>query len=299
MKHLTIKQIAQVAFNAGKTDKNIRSFLISYKKDEREFYLKNKPAIFKELQILINKKNEQLKSAELLKESKEINIPVKKLIAYKTKANKIAACFNAGYSMGGTIKVILVNGKKLVQQTGSKVFSKIDRKLQIGLYSNVAEYSNSCKYSATHSSHTIELTPGELDNIEIIGGIPTQKTENKKISNCFVWLGLGSKQTYFITKSKNFITSDFHCDSFEGCRLWRKRMAVNLLKNRHELIAIADRFKAAQGRFVGLEDSLRVGNCVEGTEAFAQRHNFNINYGYNLGYLLSLEPNNHYLLRLL
>jgi hypothetical protein len=299
MKHLTIKQIAQLAFNAGKTDKNIKSFLISYKKDEREFYLKNKPAIFKELQILINKKYEKIKSAELLKESKQINIPVKKLIAYKTKANKIAACFNAGYSMGGTIKVILVNGKKMVKQTGSEIFSKVDRKLQIGLYSNAAEYSNSCKYSATHSSNTVELTPGELYNIEIVGGIPTQKLENKKISNCFTWVGCGNKQTYFIKKIQTFITADFHSSSFKECENWRKNMAVQLLQKRHELISMSDRLNAAKSKFVGLEDSLKVGNCLEGTKAFAQRNNLNYEYGYNLGYLLKIEPNNKFLLRLL
>jgi hypothetical protein len=310
MNHLTIKKIAQVAFNAGKTGSNIQTFFKSYKKDERLFYIKNEIPIVKILWKLINKKDEQLKNAELLKESKEIKISVKKLIAYKTKANKIAMCFNAGYSMGGRINVCVKKGTKIVfdyqkndkgnfDYTKEQIKKVITNTLRIGTYSNATEYSRGCKYSATHSSHTIFLTPDELDNIEIVGGIPTQKLENKKISNCFRWVGCGHKQTYYITKIKTFITSDFHSSSFNECEIWRKKMAVQLLKNRHELISIADKLKAAQGRFIGLEDSLKAGNCKGGTEAFAQRNNLNIDYGYNLGYLLRIEPNNKFLLRLL
>ena len=112
MKHLTIKQIAQAAFLAGKTGNNIQTFFKSYKKEERAFYIKNEMPIVQLLSILIYKKDEKLKNASLAKEAQAIKISIKKLIAYKRKAAQIAACFNAGYSMGGRIIVCLINGKK-------------------------------------------------------------------------------------------------------------------------------------------------------------------------------------------
>ena len=77
-----------------------------------EFYIKNEMPIVQLLSILIYKKDEKLKNASLAKDAQAIKISIKKLIAYKRKDAQIAACFNAGYSMGGRIIVCLINGKK-------------------------------------------------------------------------------------------------------------------------------------------------------------------------------------------
>lgn len=299
MKKLTIKKIALIAFKAGKTQNNLLSFLKSYKKDEQAFYLKNEDGIRKELGRLISLQDAKAKKDELIKQAKKIKLPVKKLVEYQAKANRIAACFSAGYSMGGDIRVTVVNGKFWAENMFTKEKHLTENKMQVGYFSNKKEYSKSCTYRATHSSHDITLTPGELDTIEIIGGIPTQILENKKISNCNVWAGIGDKQHYRIEKMQNFITGDYHSASYNHCEIWRKNRALSLLKTRHDAIAIENKIKAASSKFVGLNDSIKAGNCLTGSVAFAAKHNLNPLYGYNLGYLLKIEPTNIFLLRML
>ena len=50
---------------------------------------------------------------------------------------------------------------------------------------------------------------------------------------------------------------------------------------------------------MNLINLINAGNCEIGTKAFAVRHNLNVEYGYNLSFLLKMEPTNEYLLRLL
>ena len=305
----TVKQIANTAFLAARTASNLLSFLKSFKKEEKEFYLKKHTEILKELVNLIHIKEAKNTKAELVKEAKEIKVTAKKLAEYKVKADKIAACFNAGYSMGGSINVYLRNGKKMgetyaADENGKLDYSKkvnklIDNTLLIGFNSDAKDYPRSSKYKATHSSHSIFLSVKEIEEIKVIGGIPTQILENKKIAKCISFLGIGNKHTYFIARKEQYITDNFHANTVLECENWRSQMAVRKLKERLSKKTMEEKIQIAKGKFIGLIHSTKVGNCVEGSLQFAKRHNLNPDFGYNLGYLLNIEPTNTFLLRLL
>ena len=240
-----------------------------------------------------------IKQNELIKQAKKIKLSVKKLVEYKAKADKIAACFNAGYSMGGSVSVNLVNGKVWAENIFTKEKHLTENKMHIGYSSNITDYSKRCKYKAMHSNHSITLTLVELDSIQIIGGIPTQILEKTKIAKCNIWVGLGNKQNFRIEKLQYFITGNYHSASYNQCENWRKNRALSLLKTRLDARSIEDKIRAASSKFIGLNDSIKAGNCMTGSVAFAAKHNLNPLYGYNLGWLLKIEPTNNYLLRML
>jgi predicted ATP-dependent endonuclease of OLD family len=94
---------------------------------------------------------------------------------------------------------------------------------------------------------------------------------------------------------EGFITSTYHSDTFDGCENWRKDEYLRKIKER----IFVNENRNVLTKFIGLKHSLKVGNCEIGTKMFAQRHNLDVNNGYRLDYLLSLEPNNIFVNKLI
>lgn len=275
-----------VAMQAKSTNikSTIKSKLLS--KDEKEFVTKNLDKFIKnfeklERKIYLNKCNENNK-----KIADKFNISVKKYIALRVKSLDIVKCFNAGYSMGGVIELYMKKGVITQYLVG---------------YDTRQEYSKSCRYKAIHGHNNIVLTVKQLEQIEIIGGIPTIKLSDDKITECLMLVGKGNKNNYKIEFEKGFLTKTYHGNSYQECVNWRNREYMQRLKERNPELAtieIEKRKREALNKFVGFEHSIKVGNCINGTKAFAQKHNLDMKFGYRLGYLVELEPTSHFVQKL-
>ena len=75
--------------------------------------------------------------------------------------------------------------------------------------------------------------------------------------------------------------------------------AQRILLQRKGLADIEIKMELAKYKFVGFQHSINAGNCESGTLQFAKQHNLNKNMGYNLAYLISLDPNNSYIRKML
>lgn len=263
---------------------SIKTKLLS--KEEKEFVTNNLDKFVKALEKREQKINEEI----LFNKDKIIadlyKISVKKYRELKQKANEICKLFDAGYSMGGTI--ILYCTKGLLRN-------------KFGSYSNCQEYAKTSRYKATHGYNEIYLTIKELDQIEIIGGVPTIKLSKDKISECLNLVSKGKNKHYQIYFEKGFITKTFHGVTYQECKNWREKEYLQQLKQRNPILAtkeIERRKQDALNKFVGFNHSIRVGNCVQGTKAFVQRHKLDANFGYKLDYLIGLEPNSIFVQKL-
>lgn len=209
---------------------------------------------------------------------------LKKYENIKEKGYAICNCFNSGYSMGGIIAVVInIDGKNIrLTQTDTR-----------------EEYAKSSKYKATHGYNEFVLTIKQLEQIEIIGGVPTIKQDGNKIAKCLILLGRGSKNNYNISFQESFVTKDFH-GTYNECLAWRKKQYLQCLKERSGVLynrLMMVRKEEVLNRFVGYKHSIDAGNCKVGTQAFAQKHNLDISFGYKLGYLFELDPNSYFVQR--
>lgn len=268
---------------------SMKSTLLS--KDEKEFIAKNLEKFIKNF----DKHDLKLREDEKFKQDKNdadyLKISVKKYRELKIKAYNICKCFNAGYSMGGSISLYIRQNKK--SDCTLRYLENFDDR---------HEYSKNCRYKAIHGYNRITLTIKELEQIVIIGGIPTIKLTNDKISECLVLVGTGYKNNYNINFTKAFLTGTYHAKTYQECVDWRNKMYIQRLKERDSTLvarATDNRKRESLKRFVGFEHSIKVGNCEIGTKAFAQKHNLDIRFGYRLGYLMELEPTSPFVQKLI
>lgn len=181
-----------------------------------------------------------------------------------------------GYSMGS--KVVVRCGK----------FTGTDDRRQY--------YSNSCKYNPTHGHVTLTITPAELRNIVVIGGLPTyiypgQKGRTKK---CYWYTGEGNKQYYRLKKVDGYICDDYHHidkkAAIEGANLakWFKKQAQDnkKLREKQKQNEVKAFNKALRKQFT-YEDSLKV-NCQPGTDAFILRCGLDKSKKYRGSFLLNI-----------
>ena len=278
---MTTSQIFDKLVSTGVKVTNLKSASKSklFTKEEKEFITTNFDKLVSKLKAKSTKDRELFEFnrdkvvADLLK------LSVKKFRELRDKANLICECFNAGYSMGGVIKLHLRRG---------------DNYVTIGKYDNTEEYAKTSNYRAIHGYNDICMSLKELEQMVIIGGIPTIKLSKVKISECLMLIGLKQKSNYCIEFKKGFVTGDYHGFSYQECLIWRQEMVAKKLMQRNKNINSITNLN----RYVGLNHSIAVGNCIQGTKMFAQKYNLNQEFGYRLDYLMQLEPNNPYLNRL-
>lgn len=287
----TIKSIAKAYSVATSTSfMQLADFMKSLSKEEKTLCKGKTSEIREELDAIKNAKSKK-------DTAKKLSISVKKLAEIERKAYQIAKQHSGctGYSMGDLVTVeVRYTYRKKDNKIGSSAIT-------LASYSCMQEYSKSSKYRAKHGSLTITLTVGEIEVAELIGGVLTIiALEKGKISKCKYFEIKGSKHQISTRWVEGFITSGFHAESYEACVSWRKLRKASLFaqRQREAISKMSPEEKAillerAKSRFVGYQHSRNAGNCHTGTMAFAQRHNLNPKYGYQLGYILSLEDTSY------
>ena len=222
--------------------------------------------------------------AWFLTKAKAAKMSVTKYKAIKARLQAVANCFETGHSMGS---VTTVRAGHYKHKYAGAEFDK----WKVEAFNDTTQtYDKSCTWKPVHGSLLIELTIKEAESVEIIGGVPTIKINEVApgIFSVKVWEMEGSKGSAKIVTRNMFLAGDYHAETIEEAQTKRE-------------IAIASQKEQAKAkrRFVGLQHSEKVGNCEIGTKAFAQRHGLDIEMGYSVEYLLSLEPQNTYVQRFL
>ncbi len=267
----SINNIVNVLIEKGSKASNARTNIKKLPKNERDYALKNFSKIIDKLRKIEEKEAEKEKKEFIKERAKSFNFSVKEYLLLQEKAVKILEQFHTGHSMGCY---------RQLKIKGYKGYFATDHTLE--------EYANSCKYSPTYGNLVIELTKKELRDMELIGYVPTIIKSNDKIKKA-IWLeGSGAKNHYKVSFVEGFVTSDYHATTVAQAQNWRQERAANLLHLRN-----AERFTESQKKkYVGIDDVLKV-NCETGTNAFIHRHNLNPDFGYQIGYLISLEDTSY------
>jgi hypothetical protein len=211
-------------------------------------------------------------NAELIEIVKKINSRAKNtgelsvndfcLNLLRNRLRSIAKALPAeGYSMGSIVSVLLLNGK---------VRGADDRR---------SNYANSCKYSPTHGSVILKLTPAELRCTRVIANLVTYiyPGQKGKVKKCYWYAGSGSKQHFQLVKKEGFVCGDYHATNkdaakagFERNEKERKRLeAWRKLQGLNEKQKAANYKKALRKQY-SYADSIAV-NCEGGTDAFILR----------------------------
>lgn len=226
------------------------------------------------------KEVEKLRIKNLKDAAKSLKIPFSQYEYFLRGTNFLQ--FNTAHSMGCLLKVYIDD-------------------LLVKTYDSRKEYAKSSKYKANHGSVEIKFISKEVCKIKNIGGIPT--ILGKKIDNhytkCTAFICGGDKYNSFLLRNQMILTGDFHAENLEDAKLHRAKMAFRLIQKRNEGKSESEKLAIANRKFVGYNHSILAGNCQIGTKAFAKKHDLKLDNGYNLGFLISLEPNNQYLKRLI
>ncbi|PWJ53400.1 hypothetical protein CLV98_12313 [Dyadobacter jejuensis] len=141
-------------------------------------------------------------------------------------------------------------------------------------------YASSCKYAPTYGSITISLTVKELEAIENIDGLWTIKLPDGRAK----WLeSKGRLQYYEIRFFEGFLFGSTHSEislkDAENGEVRKLQAIISAIKN--------DR------QFIGYQHVREAGACDPGIRSYCERNNLNIDFGYNLGYLKSLEKSRY------
>lgn len=279
-----LKEIVSAFVQNNTTTRNLKSAISKLPVAQKVFANKNFDKISKKLDLLETQKELKLKKEFIKKKALAFGISQKELLILEDKALEILRSFNTGYSMGD-YKELHVNGSVFLH------------------HSTCREYAKSCRFKPKHGSVIINLSLKELRSLANIGGVWTivgkRTSKSKKVFRCKVLTELGSKGSYRVTMGSMYLTSDYHAPSIEECLLWRDQMVSHIRSRRVDANRERELLAKAKTKFVSFEDSLSVGNCEIGSEMFCNRHGLDKTYGYRLDYLLSLEPNNRYLKRLI
>lgn len=281
--------IIKILIHKGTTKSNVKTGVNRLKVTEGKNYAKkNFEWIKKKIQENDKKEEEKKEKRRIKEKAKKFNVPQKDIRPLEKKAGRILRNFPSDYLMGET-RSLYVAGKMFF---GSDY---------------TAEYSGKWKGKEKHGKVNVNITKKDFLNLKIIGGIPTLeegKTADPKIKKCRI-LQDKSKRQYEnkINWGRKFLTSNFHANSIEAAKEWRKIRAEALWQQRRDEKRKRENKKAklekAKSIFIGLQHSTEAGNCKEGSKSFAKRHNLNPKNGYRLDYLIKLEPKNSFLNRIL
>lgn len=192
------------------------------------------------------------------KQAKKFNMSVKLYLALQNKARLILKDFDTEHSMG-CYKYLRMNGAMFTSDN------------------NTSEYSNGCKYKATHGEVYIKFSKKELINVEEVEGVWTIKDKNHKAK----WLvSSGSKYSYSVDFEDGYLFGNSHGDTLTKAKeTFKKRYQ----QERREYLN--------DKKFIGMCHLKDLGACDAGIKAFAERNSLNLEMGYNLAYLKGLEVN--------
>jgi len=198
-------------------------------------------------------------------DAKSFNMSAKEYKSLREKAEKILSDFDTGHSMG-CYKTLYVNGKPFLR------------------VSDTQEYAKSCKYKPTYGSLGINLNKKQLREVVKIQGVWTVKTGKH---TCLTIEDKGNKHTYEVNLISGYIFGESHGETFEQA----KENHISKRKAKIEYYKGITEQKDLNKRFVGFDHLRKNGACKSGILAFCRKHDLNPEWGYNVGYLRSLENN--------
>jgi len=211
------------------------------------------------LSLIERKESNARMSIENAKKAKSFGMSKKEYLALLKKASSILSDFQTGHSMG-CYRTLLLNN------------------VPFQWNNSLDTYANSYKFKPTYGDVKISLNKKELREIQNIQGVWT--ILNKDMSA--KWLSTkGVKASFSVEWVHGFVFQDSHSDSLDGAK------ALQELKN----IKKADQ-NLMDSQFVGAVHMRAKGACMEGIRAFCNRHGLNIDFGYNVLFLKSL--NDHF-----
>ena len=228
---------------------------------------------------LLNYELKQERKRELLMEkekvkskSEQISVSFQRLWKIYENLRKADMFFSTAHSMGNYFRVYLNHKGNSVE-----IFSS----------HRLHTYAGKWRGSERYGSVSVCLNIKEAASIKKIGGLYTVELEDvaPKVKKVKVLLSKGVHNNTEIYWQEMYLTSGYHARTVEEALSWRQAQAVRLLESRGN----EAKKRANLKRFVGFQHSIDVGNCEWGTKAFAQRHGLDLEGGYTVEYLLSLE----------
>jgi len=233
---------------------NLLTFLKSNK--ERQKLLPRIDQIKKWL-IEFEKEEERKAQKEAEKtKSKKFGFSVREMLELEYKAHTILKDFTTGYSMGEN-KSIWINGQ---------MFYRVD---------NTYQYGGKYKGRETYGNIRIDLSKSDFRKIERVQGLWTIAQKNNR-AKWFTYEGV--KQHFEIFFEKGFLVGDSHGKTLEEAQSLETQKQIS------------KRFQSlGDNVFVGIQHIKKTGACDAGIQAYINRHKLNPEFGYNLGYLKSLE----------
>lgn len=279
-----LKEIISTLVDKGVTTNNVKSAIHKLSTIQKRFANENVKKINEHLKKIEDKNAKILEKEHRKKKASGWGVSVRELGLLERKAQAILSSFWTGYSMGD-YKRLLVNGHAFATKNDCR------------------SYAKSCTFKPKRGEVTINLTMKEFRSITCIGGVWTivgkETKASNKVSHCKVLVHSGGRGSYEVVMKNMYLTSDFHTDTIEACLVWRSEQAERLRNSRVRVNNERELLNRAKELFVSFDDSLNVGNCKIGSEVFCNRYGLDKSHGYRLDYLLSLEPENTYLKRLL
>lgn len=263
----TVKNISKKLFEKGVKNSNLITGISKLPKEEREFCIPRLEKIQSKISFFTKKEDETLRKKKQKELATSFKMSLKKYILLQEKCRKIMDNFHSDYKMGEN-KIIYIKGYK-----------------GCFYHEDCTSQYNGDTYKAKHGSVILEFTKKTLQEIQIIGGVPTIITKKRKISECKILKHEGKKYNKVFYWEDSFLTKSFHCNSLRQAKLWRREELLRVINQRNYLKVE----KINKKRFVGFSHSLKSGNCEIGTKMFCDRHNLNPEFGYSIEYILSLE----------
>ena len=244
--------------NEGHGSTNLKTLMNRNKEIRQAVNAKGMDRVIKWLEDAEVQEAARLKKERDKVQAKRWKMSYREYTALRDKAERILNDFDTGHSMG-CYKKLFVNGKLFAENH------------------ILGDYANSCRYSPTYGNVQIKLNKTQLREIERVQGVWTIKTGE----NTAKWLeSFGRKHTYVVDITDGYLVGQSHGNTLEDA-INRDQAKQAQLKR--------DRLKNA--KFVGVEHIKQAGACQVDIKMFAERHGLNPEFGYNLGYLKSLEGN--------
>lgn len=192
-------------------------------------------------------------------EANRFNMSLKSYRELVGKGKQILGSFHTGHSMG-CYRTLSINNKFFVDSV------TLDR------------YSKGCRYKEVYGDIRINLTKKELKLIENIEGVWTIKLGDGRCK----WLeSNGSYSKYAIDWVYGYIYGTTHSSE----SLQEARVSDNIKK-----FGSGD-IKIKLSTFIGWQHIRMLGACYAGIKSFCDRHNLDIENGYNIEYLVDITKN--------
>jgi hypothetical protein len=254
------QELLSILIENGVKSTNVKTFINTHKKLNIDY----KKAV-KYLEEYEEKEAQKKQAFAVKKQADKFKMSVKMYLKLQEKAETLLNDFHTGHSMG-CYRTLRINGASFA-------------------YNHILnEYSRTCKFSPTYGKVIIDLSKTDLINIEKIEGVWTIKGKKHACK----WLeSFGSKHRYEINIINGYLFGDTHGTTLrEAKNDFRKKFIQQKME------------KLKNSKFVGVSHIRETGACMPGIKSFAERHGLNIDFGYTIGFLKSLESQNSFLARL-